>query len=294
MRVLVTGATGMVGASVNAYCASIGDELFSYDHSALDISDADAVRRTLESDRPDVVINCAAWTDVDGCQLNQQRAYAANASGPENLANASREIKAGLITISTDYVFDGSKPGFYTQADKPRPQSIYGMAKLEGERLAQRAHPRTIVVRTGFVFGPGGRNFLSMIVARARRGETLRAIKDSYGTPTYSRNLAVRLRELAERDVPDVYHVVNAGEGASYEEFARKALDLAGLATTNLQSIVMDSLARPAPRPRNSRLKCLVSERLGLASLPSWSAALRDFVAHDVPMQADSTDRLSR
>jgi dTDP-4-dehydrorhamnose reductase len=271
----------MVGRAVSNYCGSSGDTVFSYDHQELDISDRDRVSKTLRQDRPDVVINCAAWTDVDGCELNKERAYAANAEGPEHLARGSREIAAGFVTISTDYVFDGKKDGFYTQRDQPGPQSIYGLAKLEGERRAQLAYARAIVVRTGFIFGPGGTNFLSTIIGRARRGDKLKAIRDAYGTPTYAPNLASRMRELAQQDLPGVFHVVNAGPGLSYEEFARAALDLGGQGSTILESVAMDTLNRPAPRPRNSRLQCLLSEKLGLAPLPFWRDSLKDFVALD-------------
>ena len=282
MRVLVTGAGGMVGRVVSEYCGSNGDVVFSYDHRGLDISDPDRVRDTFEQDKPEVVINCAAWTDVDGCELNRERAFAANAEGPENLAHASRQINAGLITISTDYVFDGNKDGFYTQRDQPAPKSIYGLAKLEGERRAQLAYARTIVVRTGFIFGPGGSNFLSTIIDRAKRGEKLKAIRDSYGTPTYAPDLAVRLRQLATIDLPGTFHVVNAGEGVSYLEFARAALAVSGHASTNLESVEMDSLDRPAPRPRNSRLRCLLSEAIGLTELPFWKDSLMGFAALDL------------
>jgi dTDP-4-dehydrorhamnose reductase len=271
----------MVGRVVQEYCRASGDLVFPYDHQSLDISDSDRVLETLRHDQPEVVINCAAWTDVDGCELNKERAYAANAEGPENLARGSREIAAGFVTISTDYVFDGEKDGFYTQRDQPGPQSIYGLAKLEGERRAQLAYARAIVVRTGFIFGPGGRNFLSTVVERARRGDKLKAIRDAYGTPTYAPDLACRLRELAQQDLPGVFHVLNDGPGVSYEEFARAALDLSGHGATKLESVAMDSLKRPAPRPRNSRLQCLFSEKLGLAPLPFWRDSLKDFVALD-------------
>jgi len=269
----------MVGRAVTDYCRSLGDVTFPYDHRGLDIADCDRVTQALKQDTPEVVINCAAWTDVDGCELDPDRAFAANAAGPENLAHASREIGAQLITISTDYVFDGSKEGFYTQRDEPRPESSYGLSKLEGERRAQAANARTAVVRTGFIFGVGGTNFLSTIIQRAARGEKLKSIRDAYGTPTYAPDLAERLRKLADLDLPGTYHVVNAGPGVSYLEFARTALDLGGFAETNLESVDMDSLNRPAARPRNSRLRCLLSEAIGLTPLPFWKDALAAFAA---------------
>ncbi len=279
MRLLVTGAGGMLGRAVVEHCRELGDDVLAYDHQGLDISDEDRVAETLKNDQPDAVINCAAWTDVDGCETDTERAFAANARGPENLAHASRKQSAVLVTVSTDYVFDGTREGFYTQRDQPNPQSVYGASKLEGERRAQSAQARTIVVRTGFVFGPGGNNFLSTVIERAGRGETLKAIHDSYGTPAYAPDLARRLRELAQRDLPGTYHVVNSGDGVSYEEFARAALDFAGYTATTVEPVAVDSLKRPAARPRNSRLKCLLSEAIGLTPLPLWSDSLRSFAA---------------
>lgn len=279
----------MVGRTLIDHCRAAGDEVLGYDHQALDIADGDKVESTLLSIRPDAVINCAAWTDVDGCEFDPERAQAANAAGPENLARASRLINAAFVTISTDYVFDGSKEGFYTQQDDPRPQSVYGRSKLDGERRAQLAYPRTIVVRSGFIFGAGGKNFLSTVVDRARRGEPLKAISDAYGTPTFARHLAARLRELAQLNRPGIFHVVNEGSGASYEEFAREALDRAGLTRVKLEGVEMDSLNRPAPRPRNSRLKCLISESAGLTPLPLWDQAVEEFVSSSY--QADTVGK---
>ena len=279
MKVLVTGAGGLVGRAVARHCVSESDEVNAFDHRALDITDAHSVNKAVGDAHPDVVINCAAWTDVDGCESDPQHAYQANAVGPELLANACREAGALLITISTDYVFDGKKDGFYTQQDEPSPLSIYGSSKLEGERRAQAAWPRTIVVRSGYIFGPGGSNFLSTLLERANRGESLKAISDMTGTPTYARDLAQRLRELAQADSPAIYHVVNAGPGVSFDKFARTALEFAGLDAGILQTVTLDELNRPAARPRNSRLRCLLSEDLGLRPLPDWGDALLDFVA---------------
>lgn len=275
----MTGAGGLVGRALSHHCAAQGDTVLRFDHQTLDISRSELVNATLHEHCPDVVINCAAWTDVDGCESNHERAVAANAAGPENLAASCRQAGAGLVTISTDYVFDGTKDGFYTQRDDPNPSSFYGKAKLEGERRAQKALARAIVVRTGFIFGSGGRNFLSTVVERAARGERLKTISDAWGTPTYAPHLAARLRELAERDLPGVFHVVNSGDGASYEEFTRTALATAGYDQTNLETVTMGSLHRPAPRPANSRLRCLISPAIGLDPLPYWKDALQEYVA---------------
>ena len=269
----------MVGRAVRKFCEQSGDTVFTYDHKQLEIAESDSVRRVVSADKPDAVINCAAWTDVDGCEWNVERAFAANARGPENLAAASREVNAAFVTISTDYVFDGFKEGFYTQEDQPNPLSVYGRAKLEGEQRSQEVNDASIVVRSGFIFGPGGKNFLSTVVDRARRHERIKAISDSYGTPTYARDLAKRLRELAQLRRPGVFHVANSGNGATYLEFAREAIRFAGLGEPEIEAVLTASLKRPAPRPQNSRLRCLYSAGLGLGPLPDWRDSLREFAA---------------
>ena len=277
MKVMVTGASGLVGRAVVSHCTTQGERVTALDHRGLDIADASKVNAAFDRERPDVVINCGAWTDVDGCELDPERAQKVNARGPELLALGCRRVGALLITISTDYVFDGEKDGFYTQRDQPNPQSVYAVSKLDGERRAQLAWARTMVVRSGYIFGPGGKNFLSSILERARRGERLLAINDMFGTPTYAPDLARQLHCLAQRDLPGIYHVVNAGEGATFESFARSAFAIANLDPGLLESVSMNALKRPAPRPRNSRLQCLLSEAIRLDPLPYWEDALRDF-----------------
>jgi dTDP-4-dehydrorhamnose reductase len=278
LKILITGARGLVGRALTEHCQSSGDEVFAYDHASLDIADAQQVETIVSERRPDAVINCAAWTEVDACESNPGKAERVNAFGPGNLARASRQAGALLITISTDYVFDGLKDGFYTQRDHPRPISVYGRYKLEGERLAQAENARTIVVRSGYIFGLGGTNFLSTVVTKVREGNRMKVISDSFGTPTYGRDLAARLRELAVIDLPGIYHVVNSGEGASFEVFTREALAMANLPADMVESTTMDSFPRPAPRPRNSKLKCLLSDAIGLPPLRPWQEALADFV----------------
>ena len=281
MKVLVTGAGGLVGRAVVQHCKGEGCEIVSLDHAALDVTNPKQIDAVFDRELPDAVINCAAWTDVDGCELDPDRAQRANAWGPELLAFACRRLGGLLITISTDYVFDGIKQGFYDQRDQPNPQSVYGRAKLEGERRTQQAWARTIVVRSGYIFGEGGTNFLSAFLPRARRGERIRAIRDCVGTPTYSRDLARQLYRLVKLDLPGIYHVVNSGEGASFESFARDVFAAADLDEQLLESISADDLARPAPRPRNSRLRCLLSPAIGLEPLPTLQDALQRFVGNN-------------
>jgi len=269
----------MVGRTVCEFCEQTGDTVFAFDHRALDIANTEDVWETIRSTKPDAVINCAAWTDVDGCESDAERAFAANARGPENLAAASRDVNAAFVTISTDYVFDGTKVGFYTEEDEPNPISVYGRAKLEGERRSREANGASIVVRSGFIFGRGGKNFLSTVIDRARSSDHIKAITDAYGTPTYARDLARRLRDLAQLNHGGIFHVVNSGNGASYAEFAREAITAANLGERHVEAVLSESLNRPAPRPQNSRLRGIYLEKLGLSPLPDWRDALRRFAA---------------
>ena len=272
MKVVVTGSRGLLGGAVVEYFASAGDEVIALDRDQLDIGNRDAVSQLLGRERPDHVINAAAWTDVDGCETDTQRNIATNALGPGNLALESRRIGAGLITVSTDYVFDGTKAGYYTQRDDPNPPSEYGKAKLHGERLAMVSNARTIVVRVGWLFGKGGRNFLSQMPELIAAGTPLKVINDSFGTPTYAPHMATRLHELALLDLPGIYHMANAGEGTSYAGFFHELAP--GI---EVEECSADVLERPAPRPRNSRLACLLQPALRLEPLPDWKEALDEF-----------------
>jgi len=274
MKVVITGARGLLGGVVAEHFSAAGDEIAAFDRQQLDIGNRDSVRQVLERERPDWIVNAAAWTDVDGCETDTQRNTAANALGPGNLALEGKRVGAGLITVSTDYVFDGAKDGFYTQRDDPAPQSEYGKAKLHGERLAQAANARTIVVRVGWLFGKGGRNFLSKIPEYVAAGADLKVINDSYGTPTYAPDMAARLRELALLDIPGTYHMANSGEGTSYAGFVREVAP-----EFEISEVPASSLQRPAPRPLNSKLLCILQPALKLEPLPDWREALERFKA---------------
>jgi dTDP-4-dehydrorhamnose reductase len=278
MKILITGANGMVAQAAIDYCRSIGDTVVALTRQELDISDKNAVFNCFEKDAPQAVLNCAAYTDVDGAETNVERCYAANAVGVENLALAAKNADAAFVTISTDYVFDGLKTDFYTQRDTPNPQGVYAAAKLDGEIRARNAYARSIVVRSGWIYGDGGTNFLSVMPDLLASAKPIKAISDAYGTPTYAKDLAKRLRELAELDLPGVYHVTNAGSGASYLEFAEKFCGIKSYDAQLLEAVSMNDLKRPAPRPASSKLACLISDKFGLALLPDWKDALADFL----------------
>jgi dTDP-4-dehydrorhamnose reductase len=278
MKILITGANGMVAQATANYCRSIGDEVFALTRQELDIADREQVFDLFALEKFDAVINCAAYTDVDGSETNIEKCYAANSLGVENLALGAKEIAGSFVTISTDYVFDGRNSGFYTQRDTPHPLGVYGQAKLDGEIRARNAYARSIVVRSGWIYGHGGTNFLSIMHNLLADGKSIKAIHDSYGTPTFAGDLAKRLRELAVLDLPCLFHVTNAGEGTSYAGFAEKVCELKGFDKNLLEYAEADSLKRPAPRPKSSKLACLFSERFGLKPLPHWGTALEEFL----------------
>ncbi|MBA3599795.1 MAG: dTDP-4-dehydrorhamnose reductase [Acidobacteria bacterium] len=278
MKILITGANGMVAKAAIDYCQSIGDQVVALTRQELDITDAEQVEATLLREKFEAIINCAAYTDVDGAETNQEICYRTNAVAVENLALASRKIDAAFVTISTDYVFDGAKKDFYTQRDTPNPQGVYAQSKLEGEILARNAYARSIIVRSGWIYGAGGTNFLSVIDKLLAEGKSIKAISDSYGTPTASKDLASRLRELAELDLPAVYHATNAGSGTSYFGFAKKICEIKGFDRNLVESVSVNDLKRPAPRPVSSKLACLFGEKLGLSPLRNWEKALEEFL----------------
>lgn len=278
MKILITGANGMVARAAIEHCRSIGDDVVALTRQKLDISDRKAVFALFEREKFDAVVNCAAYTNVDGAEANREICYRANASGAENLALASKKIDAAFVTISTDYVFDGAKNEFYTQRDTPNPQAVYAESKLAGERLVSNAYARSIIVRSGWIYGTGGTNFLSVADKLLAEGKPIKAIADSYGTPTYAEDLARRLRELAALDLPCIYHVTNSGEGASYADFARKVCEIRCFDKNLVEKVSFANLKRPAPRPQNSKLACLFSEKFGLEPLRRWEQALAEFL----------------
>ena len=275
MRILITGSKGMVARATAEYCRSIGDDVSALTRSELDIADVGSVRTAVGDIRPDAIINCAAYTNVDGAESECDECFSANVAGPKNLALASLAVGCGFVTISTDYVFDGAFGGFYSQRHQPNPKGVYAVTKRRGEIEALAANARTIVVRSGWIYGQGGTNFLSVMSDLLRDGKRIKAIKDSYGTPTFAGDLAKRLRELAELDMPCIFHVTNSGPGTSYLGFAEKVCEIGGFDPSLIESVSHEDLQRPAPRPVSSKLACLFSEKFGLTPTPDWEDGLR-------------------
>ncbi|HLG16744.1 MAG TPA: dTDP-4-dehydrorhamnose reductase [Blastocatellia bacterium] len=274
---LVTGAGGLLGRAMTQ-CLTSGWRTLAMKRAELDITREDEVQLCISHARPDVVINCAALADVDRCETDAPAAFEVNERGPRLLARACRESGAELVHISTDYVFDGEKDGFYTQEDPPHPLSSYAGSKLAGEMAVRDEAERFYIVRSSWIFGLGGKNFGSRVIDYARQGRRVRAVTDQTSIPTYAPDLARRIETIIEIGARGLYHVTNSGP-ATWYDFARVALDLAGLGDIAVEPVTRDELGQPAVRPRNSAMRCLVSERLGLRPLRHWREALAEFVS---------------
>lgn len=274
---LITGAGGLLGRTMRGLLTASGWRVVALTHDELDITIEQDVRASVEQARPQYVINCVATADVDRCEREPDWAFSVNADGPRLLARACRETGAELVHVSTDYVFDGSKTGFYTQQDEPNPISVYGKSKLAGEQAVREELERSYVIRTSWIFGLKGKNFGSRVIDYAREGRDLKGVTDQTSIPTYAPDLAGRILDIINLGAYDLYQVTNMGV-ASWYEFAQAALELANLSDTRIEPVTRASLNQLAPRPHNSALRCLVSENLGLAPLRHWREALEDFV----------------
>jgi dTDP-4-dehydrorhamnose reductase len=243
----------------------------------VDITDQTSIENVIETQRPEVVIHTAAFAAVDECELQLAVAFRVNAQGTRNVASACRQARIPALYISTDYVFDGEKTDAYVESDRPNPINVYGRSKLEGERYVSDLIDRFWIVRTSWLFGPLGKNFVKTILDMGRRGELLRVVNDQVGSPTYTVDLAAALEQILEKGGPGIYHVTNQGH-CSWYELAEEILRQAGLEGTSLIPIPTSASGRPAPRPRNS---CLANTRLqqeGLNLLPPWQDALRRYL----------------
>ncbi len=279
MRVLVTGATGLLGAEVvSAFRREPGADVVGLGHHELDVTDEGLVRSRFETLAPDLVIHCAAYTKVDDCEANEAHALKVNGDGAGHVAAAARASGAALFHISTDYVFDGKAQVPYSEDHPPAaPErlSAYGRSKLLGEELVRREHPEAVVVRTAWLFG-NGPCFPQTILERARRGEQLRVVTDQVGSPTYAHDLARALVELAHDEVSGVYHITNTGQ-CSWHEFAVEILRAACIDAA-VEPIRACELDRPARRPAYSVLDNRRYRELAGRPLRAWEAAVEDYL----------------
>jgi dTDP-4-dehydrorhamnose reductase len=263
----------MLGRELIREAAARGVELAAWDRAAVDVTDADAVRRAVEAASPALVLHAAAWTDVDGCEQDPERAMLVNGRGTANVAAACRAAGCRLITVSTDYVFAGDKDGPYEETDSPDPISAYGASKLAAEEATLALGAAGAVARTAWVYADHGRNFLlTMLQLGAERSE-LRVVDDQRGSPTFAADVAAALLDLARAGGSGVYHVTNAGS-VTWNGFARRIFDLAGMNVT-VTPVTSAEFPRPAPRPANSVLRNTRFAKEGIAAVPGWEDALR-------------------
>ena len=279
---LITGARGQLGQDLLAAAAAAGLTATGLGSAELDISDGAAVRRAVQDwvastngDRA-VLINAAAYTAVDAAETDQERAYAVNATGPANLAAASAAAGAGLIHVSTDYVFPGDADRPYEVDDPTGPPSVYGASKLAGEQAVLEAHDWAHVVRTAWVYGAGGGNFVKTMAKLEASHPTITVVDDQLGSPTWSADLAAGLLELAGADVPGgVLHATNAGS-TTWWGLARAVFEELGADPERVLPTTTDKFPRPAPRPAYSVLSPAAWTAAGLRPLPPWRDALAE------------------
>lgn len=312
MRVLVIGAAGQLGAEVVDVLRR-AHEVFSATRSGVDIADLSQVRSLVNRVSPQVIVNTAAYTDVDGCESNRERAFLVNAIGARNVAIAAREAGAVLVHISTDYVFDGEKPEPYVEYDPPRPLSVYGWSKLVGEQMAMAQHPRTFLLRVAWLYGPRRRNFVKTMLKLAREREEIRVVNDQRGTPTFVGDVARQIERLIGTDSYGLYHCTSQGSCTRFE-FALEIFKCAGYEAEaapdgsfhlipkpesltprtqdlrpntqdlrpstqhprpiTLRPVTSDEFPTPAKRPANSVLENFMLKVQGLDNMPHWRESL--------------------
>jgi dTDP-4-dehydrorhamnose reductase len=284
--VLVTGADGMLGHDVARAGERAGHELVLVDLPEIDITDAAAVDELLdrvaaEAGSLQAVVNCAAWTDVDGAESKREQAHAVNADGAGNLARGAARIGAALLHLSTDYVFDGlaptgadGRPRAYVESDPTGPRSVYGTTKLDGERQVLSASPIHTVVRTAWLYGVDGPNFVETMLRLAGERHSVQVVDDQVGSPTWSGHLAPALLGLLEREVRGLVHLTGGGK-VSWNGFAKEIFRQAEV-NCAVEPASSEQMARPAPRPAWSALS---SERDDVLPMPDWRDGLAGYLA---------------
>ena len=276
MRIVVTGANGQLGVELVRALAPQG-EVVGTDIDDLDVREASCAERVATL-RPDWVVHAAAATDVDGCERDAEWAFAVNGEGTRRIAEGCRRANAGLVYVSTDYVFDGQKDRPYLEADPPGPLNVYGRSKLAGEEATRALAGRWTIVRTAWLYGVYGKNFVKTILDRARAGQPLRVVDDQVGSPTYAADLAEGIALLLAGGHTGVFHLTNSG-ACSWFAFAREIVRLAGFDPGTVTPMTSADLNRPARRPRFAVLENNAWRTKGLAPLRAWQDALASMLS---------------
>jgi dTDP-4-dehydrorhamnose reductase len=277
--ILVIGAKGMLGRDLMGILLSSlpDDEVVGWDIEEIDIQKEGDTVFKIEKLRPDIVIHIAAYTDVDGCESNEGRAFAVNAEGTRYVALAVSRCQAKMVYLSTDYVFDGNKREPYLESDIPHPLNVYGRSKLQGERYVQELVKKALIIRTQWLYGRYGKNFVTAILQQAKEKGVLSIVNDQMGSPTYTTDLAKAISVLIQFDAQGIYHVAN-GDLCTWYTFGQAILELSGMDKVRVIPISSMELRRRATRPSYSVLNCQkLKKETGLALRP-WSEALRDYL----------------
>lgn len=280
MRVMVTGGKGQLGTEVTRYLQERGYEVYSCGKSELDITDAAQVSQTVGEIRPDVIVHTAAYTKVDLAETEIDEAYKINAYGTRNLAVAAEEAGAKIVYISTDYVFEGNGQDPYHEFMDCHPNSIYGKSKLAGEQMVQQCSTKFFILRTSWVFGKYGNNFVKTMLKLAQNNRELNVVDDQFGSPTYTYDLAQFIEQIIQTKLYGIYHTSNTGFCTWYE-FARAIFAGAGVKDMQVNPVGTKDFPRPAPRPANSRLDHMAIRLNGLPDFRHWREALADYLLKD-------------
>ncbi len=275
MKIFITGSDGQLGYELTEVLK--GEDLLLGKEPEQDVTD-EKIMDQICNFRPDVVIHAAAYTDVDGCEKNRELAHKVNAIGTHQVARAAEKSGAKMVYISTDYVFSGRKRSPYVETDPPHPLNVYGQSKWEGEQFVEQACSRYLILRTSWLYGRAGKNFVKTILNKATQEEELRVVNDQVGCPTYARDFAVAIAAIIKTEAFGLYHV--AGQGTcSWFEFAEEAIRLSGI-SKKVVPIGSKDLNRPAKRPRYSALSQQKLNGLGIYLRP-WREALQEFIMNE-------------
>ena len=274
-RWLVTGAGGMLGTDLVAALTSRGEPVTGMDRAGLDVTDAAAVTDAIAGRQPDVVVNCAAWTAVDDAEAAEEQALAVNAGGAANLAAACAALGARLVQLSTDYVFAGDAGRPYAEDDVPAPRTAYGRTKLAGERAVLDRLPGSAhVVRTAWLYGAHGPNFVRTMIKLADQRPTVDVVDDQHGQPTWTADVAAQVIALVRSSAPPgIYHAASSGQ-TTWLGLAREVFGLLGADPARVRPIPSSALARPAPRPTYSVLGHGAWTQVGVPPICDWRSAL--------------------